>query len=1188
MDLQILEFKIKIKELESTTNRSLKRVINEVETISVKDFVKRVLVIDRISNKELTKIFENLQDLYSGIDPDEEIALCIVQYRFSKGSKDIEGSISSYFRLLGILRRRMKCEDLDTEIFNKCCMVIRDKVTLPYILKEVYNLLKEIMKSDLMYLRYFIENKVYEDFVFFNNFINDFYAHLDDEQMVEVYGLINETYQFELFTRMRSLNPYTILLKGSMMSIPLLYIIYDLNILYEDIGDNYVIKNSVGFIKDLSNFIIESESDSLNKRTDIHQTPILNPLNKKPDELITEEINECQALNGRSNENMIGDSNALSKKQSIFNASENIIHDFNGSDEDPSNYNAEYKKEQNLNVINKECYFKALHGKLEIRRRHKKEVLYLLDNFDKHFENLKNLFDNPFYFLRFSRRTNLTKLGEFISKERNTEYLKLFLTTFDFTDLSLVQAFREFLSSFILPTESQMIIRLLEEFSNKFYIDKNKKEEHPESGRIDHMEIDLSSEVALEPSPNSYACKDVYVIVYSLIMLNTNLYNPTMKIKMNRRVFIENIRKCKISEVFSDAFLESIYCDIKGRSFEYKSVNEYSSGNYKLLRKVESNIRDRKLDIFLRDNRHTKPLAEIEHSICKDCKGKIYKKLFNKYSDLILEKIFRDNIDLNTNEMLSIFVKVSKYFNLHKMNVDLCFHLYQNFDEALFFELFYEIIDSGKNITHPPNAKIDNLEITDFKDYGCEYTTVDIEKNNLELKPEIDLKNLDLSPGVKSELVGDNLKSSSDVSCINELSKVTREVTKGKFIHFFELPFLVLKRKLSAEKNEKLFMFKKDKKNENDDKKFISKFIRIVSSMGDNNFVSFVRQNYRTDSDYLKDILFSVIHKNCFRINLIIDIDLIRFLSHKKSNVKEILDKIIDLDQRNDLYNFLMVYDQFNLTCDDVLLTIIKDHPGIINEAVFQIYRRPFKTDSEKSFNVLLHISRYTPVFDHVCGDFVNNYITLTNSEEYVTIEEIQKRNLELFGKHLTDPNKLINFCMSQIECINYVVMARYTCKKNDCTREMPCPLKDTHFTNKVNKQITYLILKNHLLDNYDLHQYTFYTIQILGRAVPSLVEYFLNNIFILRYIDGITLKTLIKIIITCIKRYKKGGCVCVCASEHKMKERVDRLLDHMMENRYLSQKQIASLDEVNEESVESKEKRNGPGDGLGKGIFEL
>jgi len=84
--------------------------------------------------------------------------------------------------------------------------------------------------------------------------------------------------------------------------------------------------------------------------------------------------------------------------------------------------------------------------------------------------------------------------------------------------LPLLAALRSFLESFRLPGESQKIERLMEAFADRFWA----------TGDV------------------PFASKDAaFVLSYSIIMLNTDLHNRTVKRKMTKEEFIRNNRCVK-------------------------------------------------------------------------------------------------------------------------------------------------------------------------------------------------------------------------------------------------------------------------------------------------------------------------------------------------------------------------------------------------------------------------------------------------------------------------------------------------------------------------------------------------------------------------------------------------------------------------------------------------------------------
>ncbi|XP_057976133.1 ARF guanine-nucleotide exchange factor GNL2-like [Malania oleifera] len=122
------------------------------------------------------------------------------------------------------------------------------------------------------------------------------------------------------------------------------------------------------------------------------------------------------------------------------------------------------------------------------------------------------------FFFRNTPRLDKNMIGDYLGDPAgfNIQVLKEFTETFDFSGMILDTALRTFLETFRLPGESQKIQRILEAFSDKFYVQ--------------------------QPSQLFVSKDAVFIFCYSLIMLNTDLHNPQVKKKMTEEEFIRNNR----------------------------------------------------------------------------------------------------------------------------------------------------------------------------------------------------------------------------------------------------------------------------------------------------------------------------------------------------------------------------------------------------------------------------------------------------------------------------------------------------------------------------------------------------------------------------------------------------------------------------------------------------------------------
>ncbi|EKM82858.1 hypothetical protein AGABI1DRAFT_118287 [Agaricus bisporus var. burnettii JB137-S8] len=141
-------------------------------------------------------------------------------------------------------------------------------------------------------------------------------------------------------------------------------------------------------------------------------------------------------------------------------------------------------------------------------------------------------------FLKGCTRLNKRLLGDYISKPDNIELLRAYIGLFDFQNKAIADAMRELLEAFRLPGEAQQIARITETFASIYFA----------SGPAE-----IKSEDA------------VYVLSYSVIMLNTDLHNPQIRKRMTIEDYQKNLRGVNDGTDFSPEFLQNIYDSIRKR-----------------------------------------------------------------------------------------------------------------------------------------------------------------------------------------------------------------------------------------------------------------------------------------------------------------------------------------------------------------------------------------------------------------------------------------------------------------------------------------------------------------------------------------------------------------------------------------------------------------------------------------------
>jgi brefeldin A-resistance guanine nucleotide exchange factor 1 len=142
-------------------------------------------------------------------------------------------------------------------------------------------------------------------------------------------------------------------------------------------------------------------------------------------------------------------------------------------------------------------------------------------------------------FLKGCTRLDKRLLGDYVSKPENIEILKAFMGLFDFKNVrksvttpflfccltSTIQkpvadAMRELLETFRLPGEAQQISRITEVFASVYFA------AGPGTtslvSRPACLTCTLSEEIKSEDA--------VYVLAYSIILLNTDLHNPQITV----------------------------------------------------------------------------------------------------------------------------------------------------------------------------------------------------------------------------------------------------------------------------------------------------------------------------------------------------------------------------------------------------------------------------------------------------------------------------------------------------------------------------------------------------------------------------------------------------------------------------------------------------------------------------------
>ncbi|KAH3666507.1 hypothetical protein OGAPHI_003503 [Ogataea philodendri] len=157
--------------------------------------------------------------------------------------------------------------------------------------------------------------------------------------------------------------------------------------------------------------------------------------------------------------------------------------------------------------------------------------------------------DSPLDIAKFLLETETldkAAIGEFLGEgdEKNVAIMHEFVDLMEFKNKKFLDALRYFLQHFRLPGESQKIDRFMLKFAEKYVND----------------------------NPSSFANADtVYVLSYSVIMLNTDQHSPQVKKRMTLEDFVNNNRGIDDGKDIDHAVLQQIYTDIQNNEIILKS-----------------------------------------------------------------------------------------------------------------------------------------------------------------------------------------------------------------------------------------------------------------------------------------------------------------------------------------------------------------------------------------------------------------------------------------------------------------------------------------------------------------------------------------------------------------------------------------------------------------------------------------
>ncbi|QLG71334.1 hypothetical protein HG535_0B03740 [Zygotorulaspora mrakii] len=254
-------------------------------------------------------------------------------------------------------------------------------------------------------------------------------------------------------------------------------------------------------------------------------------------------------------------------------------------------------------------------------------------------------------------RMNKKTIGLLLCDPKKTSLLKCFIDLFDFKGLRVDEAIRILLTKFRLPGESQQIERIIEAFSSRY----------AECQSVEGLTASADSDYEhVQPDSDS-----VFVLSYSIIMLNTDLHNPHIKEHMSFDDYSSNLRGCYNQKDFPFWYLDRIYCSIRDKEIV---MPEEHHGNDRWFEDAWNNLIS--LTTVMTESAestsstigklNTMDLAQFDGAIFEQVGSYIVKTLFRIYN-----VASDDHISTRMLTSLDKCSFIAAFFNLEKLFTDI-------------------------------------------------------------------------------------------------------------------------------------------------------------------------------------------------------------------------------------------------------------------------------------------------------------------------------------------------------------------------------------------------------------------------------------------------------------------------------------------------------------------------------------
>lgn len=519
---KLKEIQILLFSLPCTANKEYGSLLRDYKTETslenVVNLFDRIFSISKYTNTEVyhfLSVFSKFLEYFPKTSG--AVAQKVISLKFFPAEKDTELAIYKYFEVVN--KMEVEGEALQ-DIYSRYIFLQSKEIVNSVMLHFIYTKFKEFLEKNPIFLKYTVEKGIYKEMILRNEFLMDFFPKLSGVSLVDSsfessigirIFVINSTRNKYLMQEFFSDIPEWYLKSLSPRLIPFLYYNFDVYGIYRELGLEYV--NTL----DIETFYSEFNKEEGEKSCCIN-TGINEDIKRKCS--IKEDINDDTEGDGCENTHHITTTQHSTKLP--FESEEIRL--------------LRARLKESIATFNK-----TLDMDLLVNTFGKVEAMMLL---------------------RSSKGTNLRSLGDFLCKAKNESMLGVFTSTFDFQDMTVIEALRVYLGSFYLVGESQVIHRVLEAFTSKYFIDNVNK--------CTFMEIKEDEKTR----------KFLFNFSFSLLVLNTKMYNPNIKVKPTFTVHMQDFTKEEIPGEFTLEYLQSQFESVCERKLDLAVRNKAGKENY--------------------------------------------------------------------------------------------------------------------------------------------------------------------------------------------------------------------------------------------------------------------------------------------------------------------------------------------------------------------------------------------------------------------------------------------------------------------------------------------------------------------------------------------------------------------------------------------------------------------------------